>query len=128
MADPHRFASRVPWKRDNFNALMKYFKPKEKVKEKDRIKAWNIHVGDEVGILAGDDKGKKGKVTEVDRKRNLVFVEGKKLIHKYIPKYPGMPDGGIFKMESGIAYSNVLLLDPVDGYIKSNVVDHARSN
>ncbi|KAL7747953.1 39S ribosomal protein L24, mitochondrial [Sorochytrium milnesiophthora] len=88
-----------------------------KVKDGDKVPAdkWVIYKNDTVRILAGDDKGKTGKVVRVVRDKNQVFVEGMKLISKHVPRTSDNPRGGVFKMESGIHVSNVALVDPQSG-------------
>jgi large subunit ribosomal protein L24 len=71
---------------------------------------FNIKKGDIVQVLAGDDKGKQGRVTEVDRKHQRVFVEGVNLQTKHSKPDAKNPNGGIVKREASIHISNVALL------------------
>lgn len=64
-----------------------------------------IKSGATVQILAGADKGKKGKVIEVDRGGLRLKVEGVKVMTHYDKK------DGIKKLEGFIDYSNVKLLE-----------------
>ena len=56
-----------------------------------------LHVkkNDEVIIIAGDDKGKKGRIIEVDRKNSRVFVDGANLNSKHSKPSAKNPNGGI---------------------------------
>jgi len=71
-----------------------------------------LHVkkNDEVIILAGDDKGKKGRVIEVDRKKGRVIVEGLNLNSRHTKPNAANPQGGIIKSPGGIHSSNVALV------------------
>jgi large subunit ribosomal protein L24 len=70
----------------------------------------NIKKGDNVIVLAGDDKGKKGRVSEVIRDKNRVIVEGVNINTKHTKPSTQNPQGGIVKTEGGIHVSNVALL------------------
>lgn len=71
-----------------------------------------LHVkkNDEVIILAGDDKGKKGRVIEVDRKKGRVYIEGVNLNSRHTKPNAKNPQGGIVKAPGSIHISNVALL------------------
>lgn len=71
-----------------------------------------VHVkkGDEVYILSGRDKGKKGKVLEVDTKKNRVTVDGVNIVSKHKkPRPPKEAEGGIKEEPAPIDASNVKL-------------------
>jgi len=70
----------------------------------------NIKKGDTVKVLAGDDKGKTGRVTEVVREKSRVFVEGINLNSRSTKPNAKNPNGGIVKTEGAIHISNVQLL------------------
>jgi len=70
----------------------------------------NIKKGDNVVVLTGDDKGKKGRVAEVIREKNRVIVEGVNINTKHSKPNAANPQGGIVKTEGGIHVSNVALL------------------
>ena len=71
---------------------------------------WNIKKGDQVVVLTGDDKGKKGRVSEVIREKSRVIVEGVNINTKHAKPNAQNPQGGIVKTEGGIHVSNVALL------------------
>lgn len=71
---------------------------------------WTIKKNDEVILLAGDDKGKKGRVTEVIREKNRVIVEGVNVKTKHTKPSTANPQGGIVKTEGGVHISNVALV------------------
>ena len=75
----------------------------------------HIRRGDTVKVLAGDDKGKEGKVLEVNREKRRALVEGVNMMTKHTKPSAGKPEGGITKVESFIHISNLMLIDPASG-------------
>jgi large subunit ribosomal protein L24 len=71
---------------------------------------FNIKKDDTVLVTTGDDKGKKGRVIEVDRVKSRVVVEGLNLNSKHTKPNAKNPQGGIVKVPGGIHISNVQLL------------------
>ena len=72
--------------------------------------AKSIKKGDEVIVIAGDHKSKKGKVLQVLRDKNRVIVEGVNMIKKHERKSQDNPQGSIVEREASIHYSNVMLV------------------
>lgn len=75
----------------------------------------HIKKGDTVKVIAGDDKGKQGKVLEVHSDKNRAVVEGVNIITKHEKPSAGKPEGGIKKTEASIHISNLMLVDPASG-------------
>ena len=77
-------------------------------------KKLKIKKGDEVIVIAGKDKGKKGAVLSVLREKDRVVVAGVNMIKKHT-----RPDrasaGGIITKEASLHISNVALADPKEG-------------
>ncbi len=71
-----------------------------------------IRKDDLVAILAGDDKGKRGKVLRVLRDENKVVVEGVNLVYKHMKPSRKNQQGGRLSKEMPVAVSNVALIDP----------------
>ena len=71
----------------------------------------NFKVGDEVVVIAGSDKGKKGKILKTLKAENKVVVEGVHVVKKH-QKPTGQETGGIIEMEAPINASNVMIVDP----------------
>jgi large subunit ribosomal protein L24 len=69
-----------------------------------------IKKGDTVRVIAGKDKGKEGKVLNIDRKTGRVLVEGINIISKHTKATHGAQNGGIIKKEAMIDISNVMYL------------------
>ncbi|MFC3810098.1 50S ribosomal protein L24 [Lacihabitans lacunae] len=76
-----------------------------------------LHVksGDTVQVIAGNSKGKTGKVLEVLVKKNRVIVEGASMIKKHIKPSAQNPQGEIKETEGTIHISNVMVVDPSTG-------------
>ena len=75
----------------------------------------HIRKDDTVKVIAGDDKGKTGKVLEVILSKQRVLVEGVNITTKHTKPSAGKPEGGIKKVEAPIHVSNVMLIDPANG-------------
>jgi large subunit ribosomal protein L24 len=76
-------------------------------------KATKLHVktGDTVKVIAGDEKGKTGKITSVNPSTSKVIIEGINLVTKHSKPSAANPQGGISKMEAPIHASNVMLVE-----------------
>jgi large subunit ribosomal protein L24 len=70
-------------------------------------KKFKIKKGDEVLIIAGDDKGKTGEVLKVLTKKDAVIVAGCKLAKKAVKPSEENKDGGFVDKEMPIHISNV---------------------
>jgi len=78
--------------------------PKETLKIK-------IRKNDTVKVIAGKDKGKTGRVLEVDRTAGRVLVEGVQMSKKHVKPNPARGiKGGIAERESSIHVSNVMIV------------------
>lgn len=75
----------------------------------------HIRKGDTVKVLAGDDKGKEGKVLEVVPFERKALVEGVNVVTKHVKPSAGQPEGGINHTEAYINISNLMLIDPASG-------------
>lgn len=70
-----------------------------------------IKKGDTVEIIAGDDKGKKGKVLAVFPKANKVVVEGCKMAKKAVKPSEQNQNGGFMNVETPMDASNVRMAE-----------------
>ena len=75
----------------------------------------HIRKGDEVIVLAGDDKGRKGKVLKVLVAKQRALVEGVNMVSKSMKPSAKNPQGGNVKQEAPIHVSNLSLIDPKSG-------------
>src|SRR5688500_8312553 len=82
-------------------------------------KTTKLHVktGDTVKVIAGDEKGKTGKVASVDTASSKVIIEGLNLVTKHNKPSDKNPKGDIEKKEAGIHASNVMLVEGKGGAI-----------
>lgn len=67
---------------------------------------------DTVVVIAGNDKGKKGKVLKVFPKRERIIVEGVNFIKRHTRPTQKNPKGGIVEKEAPIHASNVMVVCP----------------
>lgn len=75
--------------------------------------AAKIKRDDEVVVLAGKDKGKRGKVLSVLTEKDRVIVEGVNLIKKHQKPNPALNQaGGIIEKEASLHVSNVAIFNP----------------
>jgi large subunit ribosomal protein L24 len=75
-----------------------------------------VKKNDQVAIIAGRDKGKRGRVLEVAPTRGKVRVEAAGMIKRHQKANPaGNRSGGIIEKEGWIDISNVQLIDPQNG-------------
>jgi large subunit ribosomal protein L24 len=75
-----------------------------------------IKTDDQVIVIGGKDRGKRGKVLRVDPKHDRVFVEGLNIIKRHQrPSQTTGQGGGVIEREGPIHMSNVMLIDPKDG-------------
>ena len=75
----------------------------------------HIKKGDTVYVNAGDDKGKTGRVLEVQVKKNRAIVEGVNMVSKSTKPNAKYPQGGIIKIEAPVHISNLNPVDPKSG-------------
>lgn len=72
----------------------------------------HIRKDDVVVILAGDDKGKRGRVLRVLRSDGKVVVEGINRVYRHLKPSRRNPQGGRLSKEMPVDASNVMLIDP----------------
>jgi large subunit ribosomal protein L24 len=75
------------------------------------MKKAKIKRGDTVKVIAGDDKGKSGKVLQVFPENGRILVEGVNFVKKHMQKNEDNPQGGVVEREALIAISNVKVSD-----------------
>ncbi len=69
-----------------------------------------IRVNDNVEIIAGEDRGTRGKVLRVDRSTGKLVVEQVNRVYKHVRRSQRNPQGGRLSMEMPIPLSNTLLV------------------
>lgn len=73
--------------------------------------AARIRKDDMVVVIAGRDKGARGRVLRIDKDRDRVIVEGVNKVKRHQRPTPQQPQGGILEKEAFIHVSNVMPLD-----------------
>jgi large subunit ribosomal protein L24 len=73
-----------------------------------------IKKGDNVYVLTGKEKGKTGKVMEIDHDRQRAVVEKLMVLKRHYKRgrNPAAPEGGIVEKNGSIHISNLALVDP----------------
>jgi len=71
-----------------------------------------VRKGDTVVVIAGKDKGKRGKVLRVLNKTGRVVIERVAMVKRHTKPTQRNPQGGIIEKEGSVHLSNVMLLDP----------------
>ena len=74
-----------------------------------------IRKGDTVMVIAGDDKGRTGRVLSVDETKRRVIVEKVNFVKRHTKARSQTQQGGILEKEAPIHLSNVMLYDPKAG-------------
>jgi large subunit ribosomal protein L24 len=67
----------------------------------------HVKKGDQVEIIAGNHKGKRGTVLSVDGVKGKVVVEGGRSVMKAVKRSEKNPDGGIIAQDAPVHISNV---------------------
>ncbi len=90
-----------------------------------------IRKNDNVRVVAGNDKGKEGKILKVFPDGNRVIVEKVNMIKRHTRASKDVPQGGIIEKEAPINSSNVMLVCPNTGKTtrigKDNLSDGSRA-
>ncbi|WP_222429976.1 50S ribosomal protein L24 [Paenibacillus cremeus] len=89
--------------------------PKQPKKLESHNNKLHVKKEDNVFVITGKDKGKKGRVLAAFPRENRVLVEGVNLIKKHTKPSQQNPQGGIIEQEAPIHVSNVMLIDPKSG-------------
>jgi len=76
--------------------------------------SFHVKKNDEVVVIAGADKGKRGRIIAVDGKTQRALVEGVRMIKRHMRKSQQYPNGQIVTREGSIHISNVMRADLYD--------------
>jgi large subunit ribosomal protein L24 len=71
-----------------------------------------IRRNDQVVVIAGNARGKRGKVLKVFPETDRIIIEGVNIIKRHTRPNQKNPQGGIIQREAPVHVSNVMLLDP----------------
>ena len=82
--------------------------------ERRKNKQAKLHLrkDDLVEVIAGNDKGKRGKVLEVDIKNRRAIVEGVNMVKKHLKPSASNPEGAIVDQEASVHVSNLMVVNP----------------
>lgn len=72
----------------------------------------SVRRGDEVVVIAGKDKGKRGRITRVLPEKNRVVIDGVNLVKRHLRRQPGSLQAGIIDMPAPLSRANVMLICP----------------
>lgn len=78
------------------------------------MKRFHVKKGDEVVVISGAEKGKRGKIIAVEAKKERVIVEGVHMIKKHMRKSQQTPQGSIIEREGTVHISSVMLAEKFD--------------
>ena len=76
---------------------------------------FHIRKGDTVKVIAGNDKGKTGKVLEIIPEKYRAIVEGVNIITKHKKPSATSPEGGREETEAAVHMRNLMVVDPATG-------------
>lgn len=76
--------------------------------EKKKIKT-NLKLNDNVVVVSGSDKGRRGKVLFIDKVKGKIVVEGVNKRNKFVRRTQENPKGGMINREFPIQISNVMI-------------------
>ena len=87
---------------------------KTRIRKNDIVQVMAGADGGKAAADAGADRGKRGKVLEIDRTKNKAKVQGVKMVYRHLPqsKDPNKPGGGRIEKEAYISLSNLMLVCP----------------
>lgn len=71
-----------------------------------------LRVGDIIEVIAGNHKGKQGKILRFNPDRSRAFVEKVALVKRHTKPSQANPSGGITEKEGSVHVSNLMLVDP----------------
>jgi large subunit ribosomal protein L24 len=89
------------------------------------MQKFHIKKGDEVVVIAGSDKGKRGKVIEVLRAKSRAIVEGTHMIKRHTRKNQQNPNGAIIEREGTVHVSNLMKAERFDASTKRSKAEPA---
>jgi large subunit ribosomal protein L24 len=87
---------------------------KTRIRKNDIVQVMAGADGGKVAADAGSDRGKRGKVLEIDREKNRAKVQGVKMVFRHLPvsKDPNRPGGGRVEKEAFVRLSNLMIVCP----------------
>ena len=71
---------------------------------------YKLKKDDLVQVIAGKDKGKQGKIVQIDREKGKVIVQGVNMVKKAMKKRKQTDRGGIVEIEAALHISNMMIV------------------
>ena len=81
------------------------------------MKRFHVKKNDEVVVLSGAEKGKRGRIISVSGKKERAIVEGVRMIKKHTRKNQQNPNGAIVEREGTIHISNLMKAEEFDARV-----------
>ena len=78
------------------------------------MQKFHIKKGDEVVVISGTERGKRGRIIMVHRDKQRAIVEGVKMIKRHTRKNQNNPQGAIIEREGTVHLSNLMLVERFD--------------
>ena len=72
----------------------------------------SLRSGDQVEVIAGREKGRRGKILRLLKDKDRVLVEGINKVKRHVKPTQSNPQGGIVEKEISLHISNVMVVDP----------------
>ncbi len=91
------------------------------------MKSFHVKKNDEVVVLAGSDKGKRGRIITLLTKKSRVIVEGVAMIKRHTRKSQQHPQGAIVEREGSVHISNVMSATEFDARVAKRGVTSAKA-
>ncbi|MDR1957144.1 MAG: 50S ribosomal protein L24 [Treponema sp.] len=76
----------------------------------ERAHKFRLKKEDTVQIIAGKDKGKRGRILKILRDRDRVIVEGANMVKKALKRRNQQDRGGIIEIEAALHASNLMII------------------
>ena len=77
---------------------------------------FHVRKGDEVEVITGSNRGRKGKILEIKAEAHRVLIEGVNMVKRHVRPTQDNPKGGVIEREGTIHVSNVRLVNrPTSG-------------
>jgi large subunit ribosomal protein L24 len=85
------------------------------MKKESNTQKIHIRKGDTVQLIAGNDKGKSGRVTKIVVDKQRAVVEGLNMVTKHVKPTANKPQGELLQVEGTVHISNLMLVEPSTG-------------
>ena len=76
----------------------------------DKAHKFKLKKEDTVEVIAGKDKGKRGRILKILRDKDRVLVEGVNMVKKAMKKRKQQDRGGIVEVEAALHSSNIMIV------------------